>query len=151
LFNGKNENCGYKEGGLPGLCAPLSVAFVPMQSNAKNTYSKSEALGRGTLFPGLDLPFKNYYGDTVKLNTPLLELMALNFAVVDLGLYLDTHKDDAEAFMLYKEYVRLLKEGKEKYKKMYGPIKQTDTAEFDKFNWLDDPWPWNMGEKEVVC
>ncbi|MBQ9979581.1 MAG: spore coat protein CotJB [Oscillospiraceae bacterium] len=151
LFANRNSACTYREGSLPGQCAPLAIGYVPMQTGAEKVYAKDEALAKGTLFPGLDLPFKNYINSAKNLNTPLMELMALDFAVLDLGLYLDTHKDDAEAFALYKEYVRLLKEGKEKYIKLYGPIRQTDAAEFDSFNWLDDPWPWNAGERKVVC
>lgn len=53
-----NKNCGCKEGTLPD-CAPLAMAYVPMQRSVKPVYSTAEALSRGTLFPGLDLPFMN--------------------------------------------------------------------------------------------
>lgn len=53
-----NKNCGCKEGTLPD-CAPLAMAYVPMQQSVKPVYSNAEALSRGTLFPGLDLPFMN--------------------------------------------------------------------------------------------
>ena len=36
---------------------PIAMAYVPMQQ-WKTTYSQSEALVRGTLFPELDLPFE---------------------------------------------------------------------------------------------
>lgn len=35
------------------------MAYVPMQECVKPTYNTAEALSRGTLFPGLDLPFMN--------------------------------------------------------------------------------------------
>ncbi len=35
---------------------PLTMAYVPMQSNIK-AYPPEEALQRGTLFPDLDKPF----------------------------------------------------------------------------------------------
>lgn len=38
---------------------PLAMAYVPMQQ-WNSTYSPSEALERGTLFPELDLPFEGY-------------------------------------------------------------------------------------------
>ena len=31
-----------------------------------------------------------------------------NFAVIELGLYLDTHPDDAKALCLYREYAKIL-------------------------------------------
>ncbi len=35
--------------------------------------------------------------------------MALDFAVKELNLYLDTHKDDREAFEMFKNYLALAK------------------------------------------
>ena len=35
------------------------MSYVPMQDAAAPAYEPSEALARGTLFPGLDLPFMN--------------------------------------------------------------------------------------------
>ena len=53
-----DNNCDFKNGSLPS-CAPLAMAYVPMQECVKPTYNTAEALSRGTLFPGLDLPFMN--------------------------------------------------------------------------------------------
>ena len=50
--------CTYKQGSLPG-CAPLALAQIPAQQSSEPAYKSGEALSRGTLFPGLDLPFKN--------------------------------------------------------------------------------------------
>lgn len=47
-----NKNCGCKEGTLPD-CAPLAMAYVPMQRSVKPVYSTAEALSRGTLFQAL--------------------------------------------------------------------------------------------------
>ena len=49
------------------------------------------ALARGTLFPGLDLPFMNLVNKPADLSTPLCELMAMDFVIRELNLYLDTH------------------------------------------------------------
>ena len=74
--------CGYKCGALPS-CAPLAAAFVPAQENAQAQYEPDKALARGTLFPGLDLPFGNMVNDAAP-NVPLAELMAIDFAAHDL-------------------------------------------------------------------
>ena len=97
--------CGYKCGALPS-CAPLAAAFVPAQENAQAQYEPDKALARGTLFPGLDLPFGNMVNDAAP-NVPLAELMAIDFAAHDLSLYLDTHAGDAEAFAAYQDLLRL--------------------------------------------
>ena len=105
-----------------------------------------EALQTGTLFPGLDLPFKEAIQAKTKLtNTALVELMALDFAIDELGLYLVTHSEDQEALQLYWSYIKLAKEGREKYQKLYGPLLQTDLTPEEGYVWLKDPWPWEEG------
>ena len=104
----------------------------------------------GTLFPGLHLPF---FKETQKRmqcgNTALCELMALDFAINELGLYLDTHREDQEALQLYTNYVTLAKEGRQRYEAAYGPLQQTSVTLSGGYTWLDDPWPWDAkgGEK----
>lgn len=81
----ENKNCGCKEGMLPS-CAPLAMAYVPMQQSVKPVYSNAEALSRGTLFPGLDLPFMNMVNTGDMTGTPLGEVMALDFVAHELAL-----------------------------------------------------------------
>ena len=119
--------CGYKCGALPS-CAPLAAAFVPAQENAQAQYEPDKSLARGTLFPGLDLPFG--------------KLMAIDFAAHDLSLYLDTHAGDAEAFAAYQDLLRLAEEGAQRYAKLYGPITKRDLLNAETYTWLKSPWPW---------
>ena len=138
--------CGVEKGSLPGCCGSLAFPFVPMQEPNPVRYSRMEALKTGTLFPGLDLPFKAAIQEKTKLtNTALVELMALDFALQELGLYLTTHAEDQEVLQLYWSYVKLAKEGREKYQKLYGPLLQTDLTPEDGYAWLKDPWPWDLG------
>ncbi len=138
--------CGVDRGTLPGKCAPLAFAYVPTQDANPVRYSRMEALETGTLFPGLNLPFKEAIQRRTQLsNTALVELMALDFATQELGLYLTTHAQDREALQLYWSYVQLSKEGREKYQEMYGPLLETDLTPEDGFAWLSDPWPWDFG------
>ena len=141
--------CGMEQGSLPGYCASMVFPFVPMQEPNPVRYSRMEALQTGTLFPGLDLPFKAAIQAKTKMaNTALVELMALDFAVDELGLYLTTHAKDQEVLQLYWSYVKLAKEGREKYQKLYGPLHQTDLTPEDGYVWLKDPWPWEKGGNE---
>ena len=99
----------------------------------------------GTLFPGLHLPFhRELESRFPAANTALSELMALDFAVQELGLYLTPHPNDAEVLDLYWSYIRLSREGREKYQQMYGPLLQTDLTP-QGYEWLKDPWPWDLG------
>ena len=138
--------CQPGQGTLPGTCAPMAFPFVPVQEENPVRYSRMEALQTGTLFPGLDLPFKAaIQAKTQMANTALVELMALDFAIDELGLYLTTHAQDQEALQLYWSYLKLAKEGREKYQKLYGPLLQTDPTPEDGYAWLRDPWPWDEG------
>ena len=132
-------------GTLPGgCCAPLAFPYVPMQKNDPERYSQQDALRAGTLFPGLNLPFHAQMDTRFPAeNTALSELMALDFAIDELGLYLTTHPEDTEVLNLYWSYVKLGREGRETYQKQYGPLLQTDLTP-GSFKWLDDPWPWEL-------
>ena len=138
--------CGVKRGSLPGKCAPMAFPYVPTQDSNPVRYSRMEALETGTLFPGLNLPFKEAIRRRTQLNnTALVELMALDFAIQELALYLETHAQDKEALRLYWSYIQFSKEGREKYQALYGPLMKTDLTPEDGFAWLNDPWPWDLG------
>ena len=139
------SSCSFKEGQLP-MCAPLGMSYVPAQKNTDNSYDPNMALVRGTLFPGLDLPFMNVVNKGKLTGTPLGELMALDFVIKELNLYLDTHKDDDEAFRTLKSTLALYEEGKERYVRKYGPITIHDLKYADSFTWLCDPWPWDYSD-----
>mgnify|MGYP002626138967 CR=1 FL=1 len=141
------EACTYKEGKLPA-CAPLALGTIPMQSGAEPVYEKDAALVKGTLFPGLDLPFMDYVATSTVKNTPLAELMALDFVTQELALYLDTHPEDREAFETWKAFTELAEEGRRRYVELCGPIDRSDTALADAWIWADAPWPWDMARKD---
>ena len=142
FFLNNNEACTYKEGQLPA-CAPLSVPFVPMQDASEPAYESGDALANGTLFPGLNLPFMDFIAKSGAPNTPLAELMALDFVTHELELYLNTHQDDAEAFETWKRFTALAAEGRTRYAARYGPVTQQDAPNCPSWTWVNDPWPWD--------
>ena len=80
---------------------------------------------------------------------PLVELQALEFVVLELGIYLDTHPDDAEAFALFKQYAAMEKAARAAYESRFGPLMKSSAASGDRYRWLQDPWPWNYQQNEV--
>lgn len=137
--------CTAQQGTLPGICADLVYPYIPMQGRNPKQYDKREALQQGTLFPGLDLPFhREMKSRFPAVNNALSELMALDFAVDELGLYLTTHANDKEALDLYWNYINLAQEGRRRYQETYGPVMQTDITP-GSYRWLNDPWPWDEG------
>lgn len=127
-------------GSLPNP-APLAMAYVPMQRAVSPSYEAGQALSRGTLFPGLDLPFMNLVNDALP-ETPMGELMAIEFVADELELYLDTHPDDGEAFALYQTMLALRDEARRRYVRAFGPICQSDMLGEPSYTWLSGPWPW---------
>ena len=130
-------------------CAPLAVPYVPFQQMNSKRYAQNEALNNGTLFPGLNLPF-HVKADARDVATGHLgELQALEFVLVELALYLDTHQGDGEAFELYRQYAALEKEARGRYEAMHGPLTHMATANEKTWaSWLKDPWPWNYPSKK---
>jgi spore coat protein JB len=145
----RNEaNESYRLGRLPGELAPLAMSYVPMQTSSAPNYEAGDALARGTLFPGLDLPFMNLVNSELP-NTPMAELMAIDFVADELELYLDTHASDGDAFELYQSMLALRREARERYTARYGVICQKDMLGMDAYCWLRDPWPWEYpGRRE---
>ena len=128
------------EGRLPAM-APLANPYVPFQLENPPVYEARKGIVRGTLFPGLDLPFMGKINQKELAVTPLTELQTLAFAIQELALYLDTHREDAEALDMYRNYQKIYAEGKKMYEKEYGPLNHM-TVSGEKYRWLDDPWPW---------
>lgn len=115
MENKTSVACDVTEGSLPGTCASMVFPYVAMQGENPQRYNQKDALAVGTLFPGLHLPsFKETQKRMQCNNTALCELMALEFAINELGLYLDTHRNDKEALQLYTNYVTLAKEGRQR-------------------------------------
>lgn len=128
------------EGRLPAS-APLANPYVPFQLENPPKYEARRAIIRGTLFPGIDLPFLGMVNKKELNVTPQTELQVLAFAIQELALYLDTHKDDAEALELYRNYQKMYHEGMMRYSNDCGPLNHT-TATDGAYNWINDPWPW---------
>ena len=71
----------------------------------------------------------------------------VSFAVDEVKLYLDTHPCDAEALAYFREFSRERNLALKEYARIYGPLTD-DTAEdtcTDRWNWINEPWPWQEG------
>lgn len=135
--------CGDACGTLPS-CAPLAVPYVPFQQKNSQKYGQAEALANGTMFPSLNLPFHLKVDASALPDSHSAQLQALLFVITELGLYLDTHQDDAEAFRLFQQYAQMAKEAKQSYESMHGPLTKLSAGQDAAYRWLDDPWPWDF-------
>ena len=137
------------QGRLPAM-APLANPYVPFQEDNPPKYEARKGLVRGTMFPGLDLPFMGMVNKNELPVTALSEVQALGFAIQELALYLDTHRDDQEALEIYRSYQKMYEKCADEYMKKYGPLTHKQVSESEKYRWLDDPWPWEYCKSKEV-
>ena len=72
-------------------------------------------------------------------------ISAYQFALYDLGLFLDSHPCDKEAMELRCVYQKKLQKLIDEYEQCYGKyiLTQQDVQESWK-EWVCDPWPWDL-------
>lgn len=76
----------------------------------------------------------------------IMKIKELDFAIIELALYLDTHPEDQKALCLHRNYAKKVKDLKDKYQKVYGPL--TINYPCNKWRWLEQPWAtFEMGVK----
>lgn len=75
----------------------------------------------------------------------LEQLQAIDFVLVDLTLYLDTHNQDAEAIKQFNHYAKERKRLMKTMESKFGPMQQFGNS-YSGFpwNWDDSPWPWQV-------
>lgn len=67
------------------------------------------------------------------------------FAVLDIGLFLDTHPCDEKAMDYYNKYQQMHKEAVRNYEEHYGPLSIDGVNTCDGWTWTEKPWPWEGG------
>jgi len=77
----------------------------------------------------------------------LQNIRETGFALVDIGLYLNTHPKDEKAMDYFNKYQQINKELRREYAKYCGPLTMKDVDTNDGWTWTKDPWPWEGGCK----
>lgn len=92
-------------------------------------------------------PIGNQYNANIGRNKLLKEISMVDFAIVDLNLYLDTHPDDVDAVAYIKQYITILCRLKQEYASLYGPltIYDANSNENSDWKWARMPLPWEGG------
>lgn len=68
---------------------------------------------------------------------------AYAFAAYDWNLYLDTHPNDKGAIAMFRKMADKAKTLKEEYQAKYGPLTADASTDTERWNWIDNPWPWD--------
>ena len=144
---GQDTTCPGSLGALPD-CGSLATPFVPAQDPDAQVYSTNKALEEGSLYPCLNLPFYQKVNAADLKNTCQNHLRALDFAIHELSLYLDTHPYDQEALSMFRSLLEQRKEARTEYIKSNGPLVPTDAMENGNYTWWMGPWPWQYTGEE---
>ena len=76
--------------------------------------------------------------------TTLLEqIMAYDFALYDLQLFLDTHPSDENALRDYKMAHEQSDNLRKQFQSRFGPLTARYLPNTTCWQWINDPWPWD--------
>jgi spore coat protein JB len=80
----------------------------------------------------------NYYKD-------LEDLQAIDFAILELALYLDTHPDDYDAIAEYNMLTKQRKHIKKAFEIQHGSLTSFGYS-YARYpwDWKEAPWPWQV-------
>ena len=69
------------------------------------------------------------------------QIKCLDFTIIELGLYLDTHPDDKQMIELFNQYSRDAKTARDEFENKFGPL-LVNSKEGFPWAWNNRPWPW---------
>lgn len=73
------------------------------------------------------------------------QLQAVDFVLVELTLYLDTHDQDVEAINQFNHFAKERRRLKKIFEESFGPLLQFGNSfSGTPWNWNDPPWPWQL-------
>lgn len=75
----------------------------------------------------------------------LRELQEVDFALVELSLYLDTHPSDQQALQQFNQLAQQRQKLAKQFELEYGPLMQFGHS-FSRYpwQWVETPWPWQV-------
>lgn len=123
----------------------INDIFLGIDNSEVDLVDVKEGFLRGNMFKDEYIPYRNLSYEEIKVKSDrdakLLNVMQYEFAINDLNLYLDVHPNDKYALNEFNRLVEEVEKVKEEYVKLYGPLEVCDNI-FDKFKWIDNPWPF---------
>ncbi|MCL6445517.1 MAG: spore coat protein CotJB [Alicyclobacillus sp.] len=75
----------------------------------------------------------------------LSELQSVDFVLVELSLYLDTHQDDTQALTQFSQYQRRKQVLTQQFEALFGPLHEYGNSPAGQsWGWAEGPWPWQV-------
>ena len=76
--------------------------------------------------------------------TLLNKLRALDFAIIEAALFLDSHPTDKKALAYYKKMSEQRNMLRKQYTELYGPLTIFENTSDTDWDWVKGPWPWEL-------
>ncbi|MGO4497915.1 spore coat protein CotJB [Paenibacillus sp. 2RAB27] len=75
----------------------------------------------------------------------LRDLQTVDFVLVELNLYLDTHPDDLSVIQQYNQFTHKRMHIAQQFEMEFGPLMPFGHS-FTKapWQWVETPWPWQV-------
>jgi spore coat protein JB len=70
------------------------------------------------------------------------KIRAVDFALWETHLFLDTHPDDTEALALNAKYKKRRDTLVSEYESKFGPLDMSRVSSEKRWQWINEPWPW---------
>lgn len=75
----------------------------------------------------------------------LQQLQEIDFVLVELNLYLDTHPNDPQALQQFNQLVQQRWTLAQRYEENYGPLQNLGRSySRQPWQWIETPWPWQV-------
>lgn len=74
----------------------------------------------------------------------LRDIQQLQFYLVDLALFLDTHPNDPVALYRHQAFSQQLMQLKHEYETLFGPMTIFGLEVGNTWRYINGPWPWEM-------
>ncbi|NMM51330.1 spore coat protein CotJB [Paenibacillus aquistagni] len=82
---------------------------------------------------------------TPEYHQRLRELQEVDFVLLELNLYLDTHPNDQQAIQQFNHYVSERMKLAQAFQEQYGPLMNYGHwFSGSPFTWAETPWPWQI-------
>lgn len=118
-----------------------------MYNKNNDLFEPYQGFIRGNMFKNIFVPFGKIY--EIKPMNEQAELLTyidmLEFACIDIGLYLDIYPDNEQMIQVYNQLREEKKKWKRQYEDSYGPLTLGSKAlNVSPWAWDDNPWPWEV-------
>ena len=80
--------------------------------------------------------------DNSSQSKKLNKLMAVELAMIETALYLDSYPENKSALNYYKKLIEEREKLSTELARAGRPMTHTDAGKGDNWNWVDSPWPW---------